>query len=152
MQKFLRFAPLLLGVLLIGLELGHRVDAASAPVLYPQPNWQPPGPVNSLPPACADGPCMSLDAGTDFVCYFTPLSSLQLTGGSTANVNYRVTLDPDGGTFASAADTPLFATQTVLKTLQPVSTFAVTDGGKSLAAVSMHLSAADALASASHCP
>ena len=110
------------------------------------------GPSNTTPyfVACADNPCISPDAGTDWACLETPLATVQIVS-LTANVNYRSTLDPDGGFFASTSDNALGTHAGYRENLTSAQTITETDGGV-FGLVIMHLSTVDTSASVAHCP
>ena len=98
-------------------------------------------------PACADFPCVSPDAGTDWACPEAPGATVQIVSFA-ANVNYRSTPGPDAGLFAYVSDNAVGAPAGYRYTLTAADT-SLADGG---AIVIIHLSAVDASASLAHCP
>lgn len=89
------------------IALAAMAMGAGAPTPYP--NNQFPGPVVANPPICSDANNGSPDAGTSYCVVFPATTTcLRVSAGFTANINYRKSFLPDGGT-ASASDKPLAA-------------------------------------------
>ena len=109
------------------------------------------------PQTCADPPCTSPDGGVDFACLVNRGAVLRISAGATANLNYRTSLDPDGGVFASTADHPVWATEIdqgrTVSMKAPQTTITLPDAGTQTGVlIPIHLSAADPSAGVAHCP
>ena len=151
MRQSLRFAPLLLGVLLVVAELGGRAGATPA-LPTPYPNNQPPGPVTANPPLC-NRQVSSPDAGLAWCQVYPKNTCLRIASGFTANLQYAKGFLPDAGG-ALSTDNALGSGPTIEKgclvNLYPDagSDFMPDAGG----AVCFLLSAAAPEAGASTCP
>ena len=151
MRQSLRFAPLLLGVLLVASELGGRAGASGLNP-GPYPNTQPPGPVTANPPICG-AQATSPDAGLAWCAVYPKNTCLRIASGFTANLQYRKGFLVDAGG-ALSSDNALGSGPTIEKgclvTAYPDagSDFMPDAGG----AVCFLLSAAAPEAGASSCP